>query len=99
MGKLWAIIKREYLERIRSKWVLIGTFLGRVFFGAIIIIPAYIAAKSKAGTEVYDTVVIDVTKSNFGKRVVDAITGGGQPGSTTAISLARPSLRPVDPSQ
>ena len=32
MAKLWAIIKREYLERVRSKWFLIATFLGVVTF-------------------------------------------------------------------
>ena len=32
MAKLWAVFKREYLERVRSKWFLIGTLLGPVFF-------------------------------------------------------------------
>jgi ABC-2 type transport system permease protein len=76
MAKLWAIIKREYVERVRSKWFLIGTFLGPVFFGAIIIVPTYIAAKSKAGTEIYNTVIIDVTGSGFGQRLADVIAGG-----------------------
>ena len=35
MRKLAVVFKREYLERIRSKWFLIGTLLGPVFFGAI----------------------------------------------------------------
>ena len=42
MAKLWTIIKREYLERVRSKWFLIATFLGPVFFAAIIIVPAWL---------------------------------------------------------
>ena len=33
MGKLWAIVKREYLERLRSKWYLISTVLAPLFFG------------------------------------------------------------------
>jgi hypothetical protein len=41
MAKLWAIIKREYLERVRSKWFLIATFFGPIFFSAIIIVPAW----------------------------------------------------------
>ena len=50
MAKLWAIIKREYLERVRSKWFLIATFFGPIFFGAIIIVPAWLASRSKATT-------------------------------------------------
>src|SRR3990170_3605328 len=50
MAKLWAIIKREYLERVRSKWFLIATFLGPVFFAAIIIIPARLAAAESTAT-------------------------------------------------
>jgi len=41
MARLWAIIKREYLERVRSKWFLIATFFGPIFFSAIIIVPGW----------------------------------------------------------
>jgi ABC-2 type transport system permease protein len=48
MAKLWTVIKREYLERVRSKWFLIATFFGPIFFSAIIIVPAWMASRSKA---------------------------------------------------
>lgn len=102
MGKLWAIIKREYLERVRSKWFLIGTFLGPVFFGAIIIVPAYIASKSKAGTEVNKTVILDVTRTGFGSRLAAAIAGGparsAPIGYTQMEAGARPQVRVLAPS-
>ena len=103
MAKLWAIIKREYLERVRSKWFLIGTFLGPVFFGAIIIVPAYIASKSKAGTEVNNTVILDVTRTGFGNRLADVIVGGPagtKPAAQLVSSAAttRPIVRVIDPS-
>ena len=47
MAKLWAIIKREYLERVRSKWFLIATFFGPIFFSAIIIVPAWLASREQ----------------------------------------------------
>src|SRR5438034_5610887 len=102
MGKLWAIIKREYLERVRSKWFLIGTFLGPLFFGAIIIVPAYIASKSKAGTEVNNTVILDVTRTGFGNRLAGVITGRptGRP-QTTALTPTpgpKPVVRVISPS-
>jgi ABC-2 type transport system permease protein len=103
MAKLWAIIKREYLERVRSKWFLIGTFLGPVFFGAIIIVPAYIASKSKAGTEVNNTVILDATQTGFGNRLAAVIVGGpaGLPPSSrteAATSGPTPIVRVVAPS-
>ncbi|HMJ18324.1 MAG TPA: ABC transporter permease [Gemmatimonadaceae bacterium] len=75
MAKLWAIIKREYLERVRSKWFLIATFLGPIFFAAIIIIPAWIASKSTATSQVYNTTILDVTGTGFGQRLAFAIAG------------------------
>ncbi|MEX2110494.1 MAG: ABC transporter permease [Gemmatimonadaceae bacterium] len=75
MAKLWTIIKREYLERVRSKWFLIATFLGPVFFAAIIIVPAWLASRSKATSEVYDITILDATGTGFGQRLAAAIAG------------------------
>ena len=75
MAKLWAIIKREYLERVRSKWFLIATFLGPIFFAAIIIVPAWIASKSTATSQVYNTTILDVTGTGFGHQLALAIAG------------------------
>ena len=43
MAKLWAIIKREYLERVRTRWFVFATIFGPLFFGAMIIVPACMA--------------------------------------------------------
>jgi ABC-2 type transport system permease protein len=75
MAKLWAIIKREYLERVRSKWFLIATFLGPIFFAAIIIVPAWLASRSRATTEVYNITILDATGTTFGQRLAVAIAG------------------------
>ena len=75
MAKLWAIIKREYLERVRSKWFLIATFLGPIFFAAIIIVPAWLASQSKSTNQVYNTTILDATGTGFGQRLALAIAG------------------------
>src|SRR5688500_8101057 len=75
MAKLWAIIKREYLERVRSKWFLIATFLGPIFFAAIIIVPALLASRSRATSEVYNTTILDASGTGFGQRLAFAIAG------------------------
>jgi ABC-2 type transport system permease protein len=45
-AKLWAIVRREYLERVRTKAFVIGTILGPLVMGGMMIVPA-LAARSK----------------------------------------------------
>jgi ABC-2 type transport system permease protein len=88
MAKLWAIIKREYLERVRSKWFLIVTFLGPIFFAAIIIVPAWLASRSKATTELYNITILDATGTTFGQRLAVAIAGDTANKKTVVRNLA-----------
>ncbi len=41
MAKFWAVFKREYLERVRTRWFIIATVLGPLLLGAIMVVPAY----------------------------------------------------------
>ncbi|MFN2637477.1 MAG: ABC transporter permease [Gemmatimonadaceae bacterium] len=93
MAKLWAVIKREYLERVRSKWFLIATFFGPIFFSAIIIVPAWLASRSKATNEIYNTIILDATGTNFGHQLAVNIAGD----STNAERM--PTVRLVPPSE
>ena len=45
-AKLWAIVRREYVERVHSKSFVIGTILGPLLMAAMMIVPA-LAARSK----------------------------------------------------
>ena len=44
-AKLWAVVKREYLERVRTKGFVIGTVLGPLIMAGMMIVPA-LAARS-----------------------------------------------------
>ncbi len=92
MAKLWAIIKREYLERVRSKWFLIATFFGPIFFSAIIIVPAWLASRSKATSDIYNTTILDATTTGFGRRLAINIAGD------STILSKMPEVRVVAPS-
>lgn len=81
MAKLWAIIKREYLERVRTKWFIFATVFGPIFFGAMIIIPAVLAKNSKGSTEFTNTRIIDATTSGIGQRISEVMNRDRQPGS------------------
>ncbi|MEP6905512.1 MAG: ABC transporter permease, partial [Gemmatimonadales bacterium] len=93
MAKLWVIIKREYLERVRTRWFLFATVFGPIFFGVLILFPAYMARKGKASTEFTNAIILDATKEGLGQKVADAMSLGKLPGS------AAPNVRVLEPSQ
>jgi ABC-2 type transport system permease protein len=93
MGKLFAIIKREYLERVRSKWYLFSTALGPIFFGIIVIVPMVISSRTKPSPDLSHVVILDATGTQLGIRVAGELAGG--------ISASEPSravVRAVAPS-
>ena len=47
MHKIWLIISREYLVRVRKKSFIIMTILGPILMAALMIIPIYLANESK----------------------------------------------------
>lgn len=75
-GKLMAVIRREYVERVRSRWFLIATLFGPLFFGVLMFLPALMAAKSKGGADVANIVIVDATGAGLGSRVSSRLTGG-----------------------
>src|SRR4051812_10095301 len=81
MAKLWAIIKREHLERVRTKWFIFATVFGPIFFGAMIIIPAVLAKNSKGSSEFTNARILDATTSGIGQRISEIMNRDRQPGS------------------
>jgi ABC-2 type transport system permease protein len=73
MGKVFVVFKREYLERVRSKWFIIATVLGPVFMGLITVMPIVLAARTKSSAQLSNVVIIDATGSDLGARVSQAL--------------------------
>jgi ABC-2 type transport system permease protein len=44
--KVWAVIRREFIERVRSKWFLISTILGPIFMIALGVLPSLLATRT-----------------------------------------------------
>lgn len=70
MNKVWAVIRREFIERVRTKAFLLGTFLFPVFLAAMMVLPALLLTKASGTRRV---VVLDGTESGFGARVEEAL--------------------------
>jgi ABC-2 type transport system permease protein len=73
MAKLWVVFCREYLERVRSKWFLLGTLLGPVFFLLVAGAPRLLGDRPEDYRDVAHIEVIDATGVGLGARVVAAL--------------------------
>jgi ABC-2 type transport system permease protein len=92
MGKLWAVIKREFLERVRTKWFIIVTVFGPVFFGVIMVLPAYLSVRGMKDVRVADIRIIDATGTGLGDRVATRINGGPMgDAAATQVLVVEPS--------
>jgi ABC-2 type transport system permease protein len=73
MDKLWVVIKREYLERVRSKWFIFTTIFGPVFFAAVTILPTYMTTRSLKNAQVASIHILDATGTGLGHRVAERL--------------------------
>jgi ABC-2 type transport system permease protein len=91
MKKLWAVIAREYTERVRTRWFVLATVFGPIVFGALMYLPAYMATRSRASEDVARIRILDATATDLGKRVAAALNGGlfGDT-SRTGVQLVTP---------
>ncbi len=62
LHRILAVIRREYLERVRTKAFWISTLLVPFFLGAVMMLPAYLAAR---GGGEFTMAVIDLTGRFF----------------------------------
>ena len=65
MRKVWVVIRREFVERIRTRWFWVMALLGPLFFAAVFVLPTLLA--SHGG--VRQIVVVDATTGPVGARI------------------------------
>jgi ABC-2 type transport system permease protein len=73
MRKVVAVIRREFVERVRTRWFWISAILGPVFFGILIFFPILFGG----GGGIKRIVVIDGTGSTLGAGVADSLDASG----------------------
>jgi ABC-2 type transport system permease protein len=76
MDKTFAIIRREFTERVRSRWFVIGTLFGPVLLAVLMFLPAWLATRSRPSDEVARIVILDASGSALGSRLVATLTRG-----------------------
>lgn len=82
--KLWAVIRREYLERVRTRWFVIGTMFGPLLIGAMMVLPSVMMRRDRDKPGDNRVVILDATGTALGQRVATRLTGGiDSPGSAS----------------
>ncbi len=90
MKKLFAVVKREYVQRVRTKFFVIATILGPVLMGAFTVVPALMfGMKSGGPTRV---VIIDQTGKLYARVARELQTGRERPSKR---ETPRPPLQPA----
>jgi ABC-2 type transport system permease protein len=89
LSRLFAVIRREYLERVRTKAFWISTLLVPVFMGGMMVIPAWLAAR---GGGEFKIAVLDETGRFFDPMAAQVSESLAQDGATLEVNLVR-----VDP--
>ena len=46
MRKVWAVIRREFIEKVRTKWFVISTILGPLFMISVTVLPSLLISRS-----------------------------------------------------
>ncbi len=82
MRKVWAVVRREFVERVRTRAMWISAVLGPVFFAAMIFLPLLLAGGGHK-----TIVVVDATTTAFGERVARGLQGAN-------FTVARVASRP-----
>ncbi|HEX5437004.1 MAG TPA: ABC transporter permease [Gemmatimonadaceae bacterium] len=90
MDKFWTVAKREYLERVRTKWFLITTILAPLLFGGIVLLPVWFNTRGRPSADVSRILVLDASHSGLGQRIAKELNGGlfGDTSLTHLVAVA-----------
>jgi ABC-2 type transport system permease protein len=66
MRKVWAIIRREVVERVRTRTFIISTLLFPLFMGALVVFPGYLMTRS---TGIKRIALVDATGDSLGPQI------------------------------
>lgn len=77
MHKVWTVIRREFLEKVRTKAFIIGTIAFPLLLVGLTILPAILATRQTAPRRI---AVIDGTAGEAGQKLTQALAASRRPG-------------------
>jgi ABC-2 type transport system permease protein len=91
--KVAAVVRREFLERVRTKWFIISTVLGPVFLIGITVLPAVLATRAGGA----NIAVVDEGSGGFALRLATQL-GTGNRFQATVVPASAASAQAVSDS-
>jgi ABC-2 type transport system permease protein len=89
MSKVVAVVRREFIERVRTRAFVLTTLLGPVFFIGMAVLPVLLISREVAGRKV---VVVDAGTGSFGARVEAALSAARKGTGPDAVPKYLPTL-------
>jgi len=96
MRKLLAVVKREYIQRVRTKFFVVATILGPVLMAAFTIVPALMFSIKAGGPT--RLAIVDQTGRMYG-RVVKELTSGKELREDNATTDPEPQVGSRNPKE
>jgi ABC-2 type transport system permease protein len=97
-AKLWAIIRREYVERVRTKWFIFSTLFAPLVFAGFVFLPLLLMSRD-AKSVAPRVLILDATQQGLGKlvaRSMAAMQSTQEDASTADVRIVDPgSLGPA----
>jgi ABC-2 type transport system permease protein len=93
MDKILVIFKREYMERVRTRWFIISTLMVPLLMVASTILPALLIRNTQASGSMRNIAILDATGTDLGKRVAAGLTADSASASDSVASV--PQVRVV----
>jgi ABC-2 type transport system permease protein len=75
MRKVWAVIRREFVEKVRTKWFLISTILGPVFMISITVLPSLLISRTG---RINHIALVNEGAGEFAERLKTQLEGSGR---------------------
>jgi ABC-2 type transport system permease protein len=85
-AKLWAVIRREYLERVQTRWFIIGCLLGPVLITGVLFVPAWLTLRNLRA-EPASLIVIDATGAGLGNRLRASLDSTASPNAPNKVDV------------
>jgi ABC-2 type transport system permease protein len=73
MRKIWAIVRREFVERVRTRWFWVGALLGPVLFGVVF----FFSGQLGRGGGLKRIAIVDATATQVGARIAEQLGRSG----------------------
>ncbi|HTE44712.1 MAG TPA: ABC transporter permease [Gemmatimonadaceae bacterium] len=71
--KIFVVAKREYLERVRTRWFVIMTLIVPTIMTGVVMIPVYMSTHDAASNAVRHITILDATGAGLGDRLAKSL--------------------------